>query len=89
MKLLWIFRAVFLIVIVAVISVNIQPEIMLPDAATTENPEQILNNNLRAIFWSSLAMVFVVLMLDILTPKKKLSAVAGVFFGLLIGIMVS
>lgn len=89
MKLLWIFRAIFLVAIVAVIFVNIQPEIMLPDVQTTENPEEILDNNLRAVYWSSLAMVVFVLMVDILTPKKKLSALAGVFFGLLIGILVS
>jgi len=33
-------------------------------------------------------MVFVFL-LDVLTPKKKLSALAGVFFGLLVGLLIS
>jgi len=34
-------------------------------------------------------MAVFVLLLDILTPKKKFSALAGVFFGLLVGILIS
>jgi uncharacterized protein YacL len=43
--------------------------------------------NLRAIIYSSLGMGVFVLLVDILTPKKKFSALAGVFFGLLVGFL--
>jgi uncharacterized protein YacL len=44
-------------------------------------------------FWtvsiSGLAMLIFVLLVDVFTPKKKLSALAGVFFGLLVGVLIS
>ena len=43
----------------------------------------------HAVVWSGLGMMVFVFLLDILTPKKKLSALAGVFFGLLVGLIIS
>ncbi|KPL21492.1 MAG: hypothetical protein AMJ75_09900 [Phycisphaerae bacterium SM1_79] len=54
-----------------------------------EPSKETYEANLRAIIFSSIGMGVFVLLLDVLTPKKKLSALAGVFFGLLVGILVS
>ena len=75
-----VFRAVFLVVVLAVLFVNITTEKM----SSEEN---------SASFWmvvlSGFGMAVFVLLLDVLTPKKKLSALAGVFFGLFIGMLIS
>ena len=88
MKLLWVFRAVFLVLIVAVVFVNISSPIMGTDEQGLSSTDTY-NSNLRAIIISSIGMAVFVLLLDILTPKKKFSALAGVFFGLLVGILIS
>ena len=86
MKLLWIFRAIFLVVVVAVVFVNITSPVMDKDE---EGPsKETYEANLRAIVFSSLGMAVFVLLLDVLTPKKKFSALAGVFFGLLVGLLI-
>ncbi|MHC4352593.1 MAG: TRAM domain-containing protein [Planctomycetota bacterium] len=80
MKLLWAFRIIFIIVIAAVIFVSI-------------TGGSISSSGNDASFWtvalSGLGMAIFVFLLDIFTPKKKLSALAGVFFGLLIGVLIS
>ncbi|HUT44888.1 MAG TPA: TRAM domain-containing protein [Sedimentisphaerales bacterium] len=88
MKLLWIFRAIFLVIIVAIVFVNISSPIMDKDEVGDSSTDTY-NANLRAIIFSSIGMAVFVLLLDIMTPKKKFSALAGVFFGLLVGILVS
>ena len=88
MKLLWIFRAIFLVIIVASVFVNISSPIMDKDDEGITSKETY-EANLRAIIFSSIGMAVFVLLLDVLTPKKKFSALAGVFFGLLVGILVS
>ena len=88
MKLLWIFRAIFLVVVVAVVFVNISSPIMDKDEEGITSKDTY-EANLRAIIFASIGMAVFVLLLDVLTPKKKFSALAGVFFGLLVGILVS
>lgn len=88
MKLLWVFRALFLIIIVAVIFVNITSNSMRLDENSQESTE-ILDNNIMYVTWSSFAIVIFVFLLDIMTPKNKLNALAGVFIGLLVGIAIS
>jgi uncharacterized protein YacL len=88
MELLWIFRAVFLVIIVAVVFVNISSPKMAEDE-DGEVSEEAHRENLVAVIFSSLGMAAFVFMLDVLTPKKKFSALAGVFFGLLVGILIS
>ncbi len=78
--LLWIFRALFIIVVVGILFVNVSSETI----ARAED-----SANFWAIVWSGLGMMVFVFLLDILTPKKKLSALAGVFFALLVGLIVS
>ncbi len=88
MKLLWIFRAIFLVIVVAVVFVNISSPIMDKDE-DGEISTETYDTNLRAIIFSSIGMAGFVLLLDVMTPKEKFSALAGVFFGLLVGILVS
>ncbi len=80
MSLLWAFRVIFIVVISAVIFVSITSEAI---SSSGNDPS----------FWtvalSGLGMTVFVFLLDIFTPKKKLSALAGVFFGLLIGVVIS
>ncbi|MHC4642878.1 MAG: hypothetical protein ACYS32_14645 [Planctomycetota bacterium] len=75
--LIWFFRAIFSIVLLAVLIANLSSD----EIAGSEDK--------WAVLWSSLGMAVFVLFLDILTPKKKLSALAGVFFGLLVGMLLS
>jgi uncharacterized protein YacL len=88
MKLLWIFRAIFLIIVVAVMFVNISSPAMERDD-NNEPSSDVYRTNVSAIIWSTLGMTVFVFLLDVFTPKKKLSALAGVFFGLLVGILIS
>jgi uncharacterized protein YacL len=88
MKLLWIFRAIFLVVLVAVVFVNISSNVMTLDEEGGVSTEAYDANKL-AIIWSSLGMTVFVFLLDVLTPKKKFSALAGVFFGLLVGMLIA
>ena len=86
MRLLWIFRAIFLVVLVAVVFVNITSSIMFMNEKNEEDIDTY-NANQRSIIISSVGMGLLVLLVDILTPKKKYSALAGVFFGLLVGLL--
>jgi uncharacterized protein YacL len=45
--------------------------------------------NFFAILWSGVGLAIAAFLLDVLTPKKSLTALAGVFFGLLVGILLS
>jgi len=75
--LIWVFRAIFSIVLLAVLIANLSSYTI----AGSEDK--------WAVLWSALGMAVFVLFLDILTPKKKLGALAGVFFGLLVGMLLS
>ncbi len=86
MRLLWIFRAIFLVVLVAVVFVNITSSIMFMNEKN-EADIDTYNANQRAIVFSSIGMGLFILLVDILTPKRKFSALAGVFFGLLVGLL--
>lgn len=86
--LLWLFRAIFLIVIVAVIFASLTSKLILMDEEGIES-EEARKANFRAIVWTTLGLGAFAFMLDVLTPKKKLSALAGVFFGLLAGMLIS
>ena len=88
MKLLWIFRAMFVIVVVAVLFVNISSTRMTLDESG-EPSNEVFDTNLLTVSWSGFGMLVFVLLLDVFTPKKKLSALAGVFFGLLVGMLFS
>jgi uncharacterized protein YacL len=78
--LLWIFRGIFVIVVIGVLFVN-------------ASSEEITREEYSASFWavvlSGFGMAVFVFLLDILTPKRKLGALAGVFFGLIVGLLIS
>jgi uncharacterized protein YacL len=76
--LLWIFRSIFIVVILAVLFVNVSSKMIGAD-----------ETSFWTVVWSGAGMSIFVLLLDFLTPKKKLGALAGVFFGLLVGMLVS
>ena len=87
MKLLWIFRAIFIVVVVAVMFVNISSPMMDKDEEGSRLQET-WDANYRAIVYSSIGIAVFVFLLDVLTPKKKFSALAGVFFGLFVGLLI-
>ncbi len=78
--LLNIFRVIFIIIILAVLFVNVSSKTISGGTDST---------NFWAVVWSGIGMAVFVFMLDILTPKKKLGALAGVFFGLFVGMLIS
>ncbi len=79
-KLLWIFRAIFVIIVFAVLIVYLSSE---------EISGEIGRGNFYAILWSGGGLALAAMLIDLLTPKKSLAALAGVFFGLLVGIFLS
>ena len=78
--LLWVFRAIFAIVLLSVLIANLSSDAIAGAEDKTD---------LWAVLWSAGGMALFVFLLDLFTPKKKLSALAGVFFGLLVGMLLS
>ncbi|HNS19404.1 MAG TPA: TRAM domain-containing protein [Sedimentisphaerales bacterium] len=78
--LLWLFRGIFIIIVISVLMVN---------AASTVLSDGANSNSWWAVVISGLGLVVFFLLLDILTPKRKLTALAGVFFGLLVGMLIA
>ena len=79
-KLLWIFRAIFVIVVAAV---------LLTHLSSKEISGEVGRANFYAILWSGVGLALVAFFVDVFTPKKSLAALAGMFFGLLVGIFLS
>jgi uncharacterized protein YacL len=77
--LIWVLRAFFLVIIVAVLLVNL----------TSYEISGGTGADFYTLLLSGLALAAVVFTVDFLTPKKSLAALAGVFFGLLVGIVIS
>lgn len=80
--LLWVFRAVFGLIIVGFLFVIVSSK-------SIAGTEGIRGIDVWIVVFSGLGMAIFVFLLDVLTPKKKLGAVAGVFFGLLVGLLIS
>jgi uncharacterized protein YacL len=78
--LIWVFRTIFVIVVLGVLLFGVtNQEIARPANSLS----------FRAVLYGGLGMAVFVFLLDVLTPKKKLKALAGVFFGLLVGLLIS
>jgi uncharacterized protein YacL len=78
--LLWVLRAIFFVIVVAVVLVNLtSPEV----STQSERP------TFYAILWSGLVLVLLTFFVDFVAPRKSLAGLAGVFFGLLVGIVIS
>ena len=78
--LLWLFRGIFIIVVLSVLVVN---------AASVVLTESANSDSWWAVVLSGMGLIVFFLLLDVLTPKRKLTALAGVFFGLLVGMLIS
>ena len=75
--LLYFIRALFVIIIAAVLFVGIT-------TASTDSESDVM-----VLFVSGLGVAIIVILIDWLTPRKSLIALAGVFFGLLVGALLS
>lgn len=75
--LLYFIRALFVIIIAAVLFVGIT-------TASTDSESDVM-----VIFVSGLGVAIAVILIDWLTPRKSLNALAGIFFGLLVGVLLS
>jgi len=88
-----IFRGIFIIVIVAVlvgyISSDAISQYTTEDGEVKYLPDEIRRANFNAILWCGLGLALTVFLVDLLTPKKRLGALAGVFFGLLVGLFLT
>jgi uncharacterized protein YacL len=77
---IWFLRLIFIIVLIAVLFVSLTSRAQ--DGTLSDTRPFII-----VIF--GIATGLVVLLVDFLTPKKSLAALAGIFFGLLVGIFMS
>jgi len=77
--LLYVIRALFIVIIIAFLFVSI---FITPTDLTDIKPLYY-----RVFFGAGIAVL--VIAIDWLTPKKSLNALAGIFFGLLIGMLIS
>ncbi|MHC4186134.1 MAG: PIN/TRAM domain-containing protein, partial [Planctomycetota bacterium] len=87
--LIWILRTIFVIVIAAVLFVSLSSEAISEGDPGTGPDTGLERTSFWVILWTGTAMAIFIFLLDVLTPKKKLSALAGVFFGLLVGMLIS
>jgi len=78
--LLWLFRSIFVIIVISVLMVN-------ASSKTLSDGEN--SGSWWAVVICGLGLIVFFLLLDILTPKRKLTALAGVFFGLLVGMLIT
>jgi len=78
--LVWIFRGIFVTVIIGVLFTCANSGIFVNSKDST---------SFYVLVISGLGMTTFVFLLDVFTPKNKLSALAGVFFGLLVGLLIS
>jgi len=78
--LMWIFRIIFVVIILGVLFISISSDEIAKEPGRA---------NFWIIIWSTLGLSVGALLLDLLTPKKSLASLAGVFFGLLVGMFIS
>jgi uncharacterized protein YacL len=78
MLLVWILRAIFIIIVVIVLYFT---------ASSTAISED--NTDFWAVMSGGFGLMVLALLVDICTPKRKLAALAGVFFALMVGVIIS
>lgn len=76
--LIYLLRVIFVIIILAALFLNISSPTIAADKVS-----------FHIILWSGLGLAVIAFLVDVLTPKKSLAGLAGVFFGLLVGIFIS
>ena len=80
-------RGLFVVIIASVLFVSIMT---ITDESTSSDPSSPESqNDVQVIFIGGLTLAIIVLLIDWLLPRKSLTALAGVFFGLLVGIFLS
>jgi len=77
---IWFLRSIFVIVLIAVLFVSLTSR---AESGTLEDGRPFI------VIICGVAAGVIVLLVDFLTPKKSLAALAGIFFGLLVGIVIS
>jgi uncharacterized protein YacL len=77
-------RGIFIIVVAAALFVSITTEMANPDKA-----DDASQGDIRVIWVGGLVLAVLVLFIDWLLPKNSLKALAGIFFGLIVGIFFS
>ncbi len=82
--LLHVIRGIFIVVIFAALFVSITSQMSNPEEA-----EALTRNEIWVVFIGGLTLAVLVLFIDWLLPKSSLRALAGVFFGLIVGIFFS
>jgi len=90
--LLLIFRGIFIVLILAVVVGYISSDAIsqyTEDGEVKYFPEEVRRANFSTILWCGLGLAALVFFVDIFTPKKRLGALAGVFFGLLVGLFLT
>jgi uncharacterized protein YacL len=78
--LLWIFRAIIFIILLGVIFAHLSA----PDISGQPG-----RTNFYVILVTGVTLAVIAFCIDIFTPKRSLAALAGIFFGLLVGIFIS
>jgi uncharacterized protein YacL len=79
--LVWIFRVMFWLVLVAFMLASVSSTEI---AAHSDQPA-----NFNGVVITGFGMGIFVFLLDALTPRNRLASLAGVFFGLLVGLLIS
>ena len=78
MLLVWMLRAIFIIIVVIVLYFT---------ASSTAISED--NTDFWAVMLGGFGLMVLALLVDICTPKRKLAALAAVFFALMVGVIIS
>jgi uncharacterized protein YacL len=77
-------RFIFLLVIAAALFVSITSDVANPD-----NADAMTHSDIRVIFVGGIGLAVLVLFIDWLLPKSSLKALAGIFFGFIVGLFFS
>lgn len=62
---------------------------MYRQAFEAESGEKVQSQDVFNLFVFGITLAVIVIMIEWLTPKKSLNALAGIFFGLLVGVLIS
>jgi len=76
----WLFRGIFIVMVISVLVAGAASKTLCVPANKT---------SWWAVVISGLSLIVFFFLLDIMTPKRKLTSLAGVFFGLLMGMLIT
>ncbi len=88
MIIFWVIRAAFIMMIIAAGLFGIRSLSGLEQSGTDEG----LSGDLNTVYWLSVLSCFLIVIIgltvDLLVPRKRISALAGVFFGIVVGVLI-